>query len=117
MVGEHIGGEADNVDRMETELTQLEMTHELLGGGVGVDGIGVLDIADPCVCGGVDNEVTTAVSVGFIQLEILPQNFVNGLGAVLYNGSGLIGDYQANSSSCWRVKHLVVLRFVGSAGG
>ena len=55
--------------------------------------------------GGVD----ALSSLGKITVE----NFVAGAD----NGSSIIGDYRVNNGPCGRVKHLVVLRFVGSVGG
>ena len=81
VVGEHLGGEVYNVERMETSATQLEMTHYRLGGDVGVDGLIVSKLADPCVVDVVDDEGATVAFDGFIQLEILPQRFLDGLRA------------------------------------
>ena len=41
LVGEHLGGYLDNVERMDTSSTKLEMIHGRLGGDVGIDGLGV----------------------------------------------------------------------------
>ena len=41
VVVDHIGGEVDNVERIDPAVTQLEIIHDRLGGDVGVYGIGV----------------------------------------------------------------------------
>ena len=102
---------------MEPAATKLEMIHERLGGDVGVDGIGVLDITDPCVFDSVYYEGATAALGGFLELEIVTQIFVGGLGIGADNVSGFVRDGRVDDGKCGRGKHLVVLRFVGSIRG
>ena len=66
IVGEHLKGEFDNTNRVDTAATQLEMSHKRLGGGIDVDGLGMLKIADPCVFGSIDDEGVIATFGGFV---------------------------------------------------
>ena len=68
VVVEHLGGEINNIKRVETASTQLGIIHELLGGDVGVDGIGIPEHAYPCVLDGVDDEGVTAAFGSFVQI-------------------------------------------------
>ena len=58
----------------------------------------------------------TAAFGGFVQLEIVPQWFVDDLSAGATNGSGGIGDDWVDYGMCRRDKHLEVSRFAGSVG-
>ena len=84
------------------------MIHEQLGGNVGIE-----YLAGPCVFDGVDDEGVTAMSSGLVKFEIVPQQFVDGLGAGEENGSGVVADDWVDEGMCGRGKHLVVLRFGG----
>ena len=92
VVGEHLGGEVDKVKRVESTATQLEMIRERLGGDVGVDDIGVLEIKDSCVFNSIDDEGKTSAFGGFLQLENMPQKLVDGIGEGANSGSGIVGD-------------------------
>ena len=92
VVGEHLGGEVDKVERVESTATQLEMIRERLGGDVGVDDIGVLEIKDSCVFNSIDDEGKTSAFGGFLQLENMPQKLVDGIGEGANSGSGIVGD-------------------------
>ena len=80
-VGEHLRGEVGNDECVETATTKLGDIHERLDGDVGVDGLGVLELADPCVFDGGNDDGATAPLCGFIRLEIVPKRFDDGLGA------------------------------------
>ena len=92
------------------------MIHECLGGDFGVDGIVVLELADTCVFGGVNNEGTIAAFGGFVQIEIMPKLFVDSLGARADNGSGIAGGDWVDDGPCGRGKHPMVSHFVVSVG-
>ena len=66
------------------------MIYERLGGDVGVDGLGVLDLTDQFVFESADDKGVTAAFGGLVQLEISPNLFVDGIGAGVDNGSGVI---------------------------
>ena len=102
---------------MNPVATKLEMIHERFGGDVGIYGISIPDLTDPCVIYGVNNEGATATFVGFVQLEIVSQQFLDGLGAGADNESGVIRDDQVDKGPCRRVKHIVVFSFVDSVRG
>ena len=68
------------------------MIREHISGYVNIYGISVLELADPYVFDGVDDEGATAVFGGFVQLEIFPKIFVDGLGVGPENGGGVIRD-------------------------
>ena len=70
MVGEHLGGEVDNIERVDTTVTQLDMIHRHLGGDIRVDGLGVPEIADPCDFDGVNDEGAIATFSRFVNIEI-----------------------------------------------
>ena len=93
------------------------MIHERIGSEVCIDGIGVLELADPCVLNIFDYEGVTAKFGGLVQIEIVPQIFVDGLGEGADNGSGVVWYCRVDVGPCGRVKHLVLLRFVRSAIG
>ena len=117
VVGENLGGDINNVERMETAVMKLDMIHERLGGDAGVDGIGMPELADPCVLNSVDYEGTTAAFVSFVQLEIMPQIFLNSIEEGADNGSGIVGDGRVDRGMYGRGEHLVVSRFVSSVRG
>ena len=116
IVGQHLRDEVDNIERMETYETQLEMIHERLGGDVGVDGLSMPDLADPCLLGGIDDEGATAVFGSLVELEIVPHQFVGDLGSGADNESGAIWYHPIDGWMCGRVKRLGVSRFVSSVG-
>ena len=93
------------------------MIHERLGGEIGVDGLGGPELVDTCVFDGINDESTAAAFGGFVQLEIVPQRFVDGLEARVDNGSGVVGDDRVKKGPCGRGKNLVVSRFLGRIGG
>ena len=64
---------------MGTVTTQLEMIHGRLGGGIGVDDIGVPDLADPCIFDGVNDEFVTATFSSLVHIENVPRQFVDGI--------------------------------------
>ena len=68
VVGENIRREVDNIERVETAKTQLEMIHERLGGEVSVNVLGITELADPCVLDRFNDEGSTSVFGGFVQL-------------------------------------------------
>ena len=57
IVGEHLGDEVYNVERVDTVATQLGMIHGHLGDDFGVDDFGVPELAYPCVFEGVNDEI------------------------------------------------------------
>ena len=93
---------------------QFYMIHDCLGGDVGIYGIGIPGLADPCVFDGVNDEDATAAFGGFVQLEIVPQQFVGGLGTGADNRSDAVRDDQLDNRPCGGGEHLVMSRFVGS---
>ena len=76
---------------MYTSVTQLEMIHGRLGGDVGIYGLGVLKITDPCVFDGVNDEGVTATFSSFLLIEIVPKQFWDGIREGAVNGSGVVG--------------------------
>ena len=102
---------------METSATQLDIIHELLGGDICVDGIGMPELSDPCVLGGVDDEGTTAAFGGLVQIEIVLQQFLDGLGGVADNKSDVVWYLQVYNYLCGRGEHPILLRFVTSVKG
>ena len=52
----------------------------------------MLEIADPCVLNGVNDEGATATFGRFVQLEIVLERFVDGIIAGADTRSGVIGD-------------------------
>ena len=76
------------------------MIHERLGGDVIVDGIGVPKLANLCILNGVDDEGTKSALGRFVQLEIMPQQFVDSLRALSDNSSGVIRDGQVGRRPC-----------------
>ena len=93
------------------------MINKRLGVDVGVDIIIVPELADPCVFNGVNNEGKKYTFGDFVQLEIVPQQFVEVPGAGADNGSGFIRYDQLDGGPCGRRELLAVLRFVGSVRG
>ena len=53
----------------------------------------MMEIADPCVLNGVNDEGATAAFGRFVQLEIVLERFVYGIIAGADNRSGVIGGY------------------------
>ena len=90
------------------------MIHERISGYFSVYGLSVPDLADPCVFNVVENEGLTDMLSVLMKLEIEPQRFVDGIGAGADNRSGVVRDDWVDNGPCGRVKHLVLLRFVGS---
>ena len=107
-VGEHVRGYFDNVERMYTSVTQLEMIHGHLGDDVVIDGIGVPEITDPCVFDGVNDEGVTATFSSFVKIEIVPKQFWDGIREGAVNGSGVVGYDWVDDVSFGRVKHFVL---------
>ena len=66
---------------------------------------------DQCVFDGADDEGATAAFGGLVQLEIVPNLFVDGLGSGVDNGSGVIWDDWVDDRPCRRGEHLVMLLF------
>ena len=93
------------------------MIHGLLGGDVGVDGLGVPELDNPCVLNRFDDEGTTAQFGGLVQLEIVSQQFVDGIGAGAEKRSGVDWDSWVYGWMCERRERLFVSRFVSSVGG
>ena len=73
IVGEHLGDDINNVERVDTVATHLEMIDGRLGGDFGVDDFGVPELAYPYVFDGVNDEGETATSSSFVQIEIVPK--------------------------------------------
>ena len=90
VVGDHLRDAVNNIEHMETSATQLEIIHDCLGGDVGVDGIVIPELTDPCVLDGVNDEGAKVAFGGLMQLEIMQQIFVDSLGAGAENGSGVV---------------------------
>ena len=76
---------------MGTSETQFEMIHGRLGGDVGIYGLGVPEITDPCVLDGVNDEGVTATFSSFVQIEIVPKQFLDGIREGVDNRSGTVG--------------------------
>ena len=74
---------------MEASATKLEVVHEYLGGDVGVYGLGMTELVDPCVLDGIDDEDAETMFGGFMELEIVPHQLVEVLGSGADNGSGV----------------------------
>ena len=108
VLGKHIGGEVTNVKRMDTSAMQLEMTHEQLGGDASLYGLGATELLDPCVLNGVGDEDATATFRGFMQLEIVPQQRLGGIGAGADNRRGIVWYGGVDDGMYGRGKHLVV---------
>ena len=70
LVGDHLGGDFDNVESVDTSVTQLEIIHGRLGGDVGIYGIGVPEIVDPFVFDGVNDEGVTSTFGSFVYIEM-----------------------------------------------
>ena len=60
---------------------QLDIIHERLGGDSRVDSLGVPKLAYPYVFNSIDDEGAAGAFRGFVQLEIVPNRFVDGIGA------------------------------------
>ena len=73
MLGEHLGGEVDNIEHVDTAVTQLDMIHMHLGGNIILYGLGVPEIAYPCDFDGANNECATATFSRFVNIEIFPK--------------------------------------------
>ena len=73
MVGEHLGGKDDNIERVDTAVTQLYMIHRHLGGDIRVDCLGVPEITYPCDFDGVNDEGAIATFSRFVNIEIFPK--------------------------------------------
>ena len=93
------------------------MIHERLVGDVGVDGIDVLELGDPCAFDGVDDEGAISAFGSFVQIETVPKRLVEGLGAGAYNGSGDVSDNWVDDRPSGRGEHLLVSKFLGSVEG
>ena len=117
IVGEHLRGEVNRVVCVDTATTQLEMIHGRLGGDIGIDGISVPEIADTCVFDGFNAEGSTATFSSFVHIEIVPQQFLDGIREGAENGSGVIRYDRVDDGPCGRGKHFVVSLFVGSVRG
>ena len=117
LVGEHLGGDFDNVERANTSETQLEMIHGSPGGDVCIYGLGVPEIKDPCVLDGVNDEGVTATFSSFVHIEIVPQQFLDVIREGADNGSGVIGYDRVDDGACGRGEQFVVSLFVGSVRG
>ena len=116
-VGENLRCEVKIVERVEPAAMKLEIIHEHLGGNVSGDGLGMPELEDPRVLDGVDDGGVTAAFGGFMKLKVVPQKFVESLGAGADNGSGVVRNDQVDDRLCGRGKHLVVAQFVGSIRG
>ena len=82
IIGDHFGGDINNVESMEASAMQLEGVHESLGFEYDVYGLGGMEFSDPCLLHSIDDEVTATTFGGFVQIVIIPHLFVDGLGAV-----------------------------------
>ena len=83
------------------------MIYERLGGDVGIYGLDMPELMDPCVLNGVNDEGTKAVFGDLVHLEILPQQCLDGLGAEADNGSGAIWDRRVYIGLCRSCDDLV----------
>ena len=117
IIGDNLGDKINNVTRLDTYSTQLEAAHNRLGGNVDIYGLVVTYLADPCALDGVDDEGVSAVLGGFVQIEIVPQQLVDGLGAGKENRSGVVWDIWVDGGTCGREKHRIVSRIVRSVVG
>ena len=52
---------------------QLEVVHKGLGGDIGVYGLSMTEIIDPCVLDGVDDEGLADSFGGLVHIVIFPQ--------------------------------------------
>ena len=66
IIGDHLGGEVDNVDHVETSAMQLEVVTKRLGGDISLYGLVVADLVDSCVFNGVNDEVVAEAFIGFL---------------------------------------------------
>ena len=101
---------------MEASATKLEVVQEYLGGDVGVYGIGMTELVDPCVLDGIDDEDAETMFGGFMELEIVPHQLVEGLGSVADDGSGVVWNSWVDGGPCGKYKRRVVLRNVIRVG-
>ena len=67
------------------------MIHGRLGGDVGIYCLGVPEITDPCVLDGVNDKGVTATFSSFVQIEIVPKQFLDGIREGVDNRSGTVG--------------------------
>ena len=81
---------------------------EHLGGDVSIYGISVAELADPCALDSVNDKSATDDFSGFVQLEIMPQIFVDSVGARADNRSDVAGYDQVDGGLFGRGKNLVV---------
>ena len=100
-----------------SSTTQSEVVHECIGGNVGVYGIGATDLADPCVLNGIYDEGATTAFGGFVELEIISQQLMDGLGARSDEISGVIWDSCVDRVMCERYKLRIVTHVVHSVEG
>ena len=103
-----IGGDLDNVDRMDTSSTKLEIIHGRLGGDVRIDSLGVPEIANTFVFDRVNDEGMTGTFSSFVQIEIVPKIFVEGIGEGADNGSGIVGYDRVDNVPFGRGRHFVL---------
>ena len=68
----------------------MEVFHERIGGDFVVYGIGMTDLPGRCVLDGVDKEGAASTFSGFVKREMVPKQLVEGLGAGLDDGSGVV---------------------------
>ena len=80
------------------------MIHGRLGGEIGIYGLGVIDITDPCIFDGVNDEVVTATFSSFVHNEIVPKRFWDGIREGAVNGSGVVGYDWVDNVTFGRVK-------------
>ena len=108
IVGENLGGNFDNVESVDTSVTQLEIIHGRLGGDVSIDGLGVSDIKYPCVLDGVNDEGVTATFSSFLQIEIVPKRFLDGIREGADSKSGVVGYYRVEDVPFGRGENFVL---------
>ena len=102
---------------MDTSATQLENIYGCLGDDVGIAGLGVPEITDPCVFDGVNDEGVTATFSSLVHIENVPKQFVDGIREGEDNRSGIIRYDWVDDRPCGRGKHFMVLQFVGNIKG
>ena len=93
---------------MDTSATQLENIYGCLGDDVGIAGLGVPEITDPCVFDGVNDEGVTATFSSFVKIEIVPKQFWDGIREGAVNGSGVVGYDWVDEVPFGRGEHFVL---------
>ena len=84
------------------------MIHGRLGGDVRIYGLGVPEIVDQFVFDSVNDEGMTGTFSSFVQIEIVPKIFVEGIGEGADNVSGIVGYDRVDNVPFGRGRHFVL---------